>query len=444
MKNKLLAFCDSPTCESGFGRVASNLLTRWQQSGFFEQIWVWAIGYAGFPVETPLKLCPAATAAFPVWHSVENLERFLLSLDNEKVGGTDGGFTHIFLMHDTWVMSPMAQILRKKASDNSIKTLLYYPVDAPLKPEWTDIVAAVDVPVAYCEYGIAESRKAMSIQGKDSDANTRRRKAIPRLRSLPHGVDRRVYKPFDLFEGGNTKEVARKTMFGNVVTDEDFLICVVSMNQKRKGHHLALQVFKLLLEQWPEMRPKLYMHCAMDNVPDGISLDEVANDLGLKVGRDVFFARPDLFPNGHPLATEQQLNSIYNACDLLLTTTYGEGWGLTITEAMAAGLPVAGPNHTSVANILGSDLPHPEQRGIIFETETFEVLPGDHGRLRPRADIQSAAVAIAGAWQSEKEDPEGPMSLSSYRSRALEWISGTEYQWDTIAEEWLKLMATRS
>jgi glycosyltransferase involved in cell wall biosynthesis len=50
-------------------------------------------------------------------------------------------------------------------------------------------------------------------------------------------------------------------------------------------------------------------------------------------------------------ATESQLRSIYNASDLFLTTNLGEGWGLTITEAMACKLPIVAPLHTSIIEI---------------------------------------------------------------------------------------------
>ena len=50
-------------------------------------------------------------------------------------------------------------------------------------------------------------------------------------------------------------------------------------------------------------------------------------------------------------ATEAQLRSIYNASDLYLTTNLGEGWGLTVTEAMACELPIVAPLHTSITEI---------------------------------------------------------------------------------------------
>ena len=45
------------------------------------------------------------------------------------------------------------------------------------------------------------------------------------------------------------------------------------------------------------------------------------------------------------------LNNIYNASDVYLTTTLGEGWGLTLTEAMATKTPIICPLSTSFIEI---------------------------------------------------------------------------------------------
>jgi glycosyltransferase involved in cell wall biosynthesis len=43
----------------------------------------------------------------------------------------------------------------------------------------------------------------------------------------------------------------------------------------------------------------------------------------------------------------QMLNKIYNASDVYLTTTLGEGWGLTYSEAASCKIPIVAPYTTS-------------------------------------------------------------------------------------------------
>ena len=47
------------------------------------------------------------------------------------------------------------------------------------------------------------------------------------------------------------------------------------------------------------------------------------------------------------MAETEVLNQIYNASDAFLTTTLGEGWGLTFSEAAACKVPIVAPYTTS-------------------------------------------------------------------------------------------------
>ena len=70
-------------------------------------------------------------------------------------------------------------------------------------------------------------------------------------------------------------------------------------------------------------------------------------------------------PNYSPAAgyPTHILNELYNTADVFVTTHLGEGWGLSVTEAMAAGVPVIAPNNTSMPEILGEN----SERGHLYE-----------------------------------------------------------------------------
>lgn len=430
---KLLALCDSPTFDTGFARVARNLLSRWHKADIFEDIWVWGIGYTGFPHDAESvrflqnRICPASTFDNPSWHAIPNLERFLTLLQRQDVGGTPGGFTHLWIMQDTFLLFPMAQAIKKICEAHKITSLLYFPVDAPLEPEWVDIVDVVKYPVAYCEYGRAEARKALEVPVPDDKLHTvSRRKSMDRIRVLPHGVDTSIYKPPVSLEESNKN---RKTLFRGVVSPNDFVMVNVNQNQKRKGLTQSLQILKALKALHPELSPRLYMHMHSLNENDQFDLRAVARQLGLKAGEDLFFG-DSCFQRGNPITGEDSLAAIYGAADLLLTTTLGEGWGLSITEAMACGTPVAGPLHTSVAEILADD------RGILFDTQGEDVLPADNSRLRPRTDVLCAAKMIG---KSAIADSDDHFSIHQYAERGSAWARSDFLSWDRVADEWAKL-----
>ena len=55
--------------------------------------------------------------------------------------------------------------------------------------------------------------------------------------------------------------------------------------------------------------------------------------------------------NKRPRFTDEQLNLLYNACDVGLTTTTGEGWGLVSFEHAATKAAQVMPRHTSLTEL---------------------------------------------------------------------------------------------
>lgn len=413
---KLMCLCDSPTLESGFARVAKNLLARWHASGVFEEIWVWGIHFDGFPHGYPYKICPANLVQAPVWSDVRNLDRFINALAEENVGNTPGGFTHLWMMQDTFLLAPIAKTVAQVCGERNIHSLLYFPVDAPLDPEWTSIIRAVDVPVAYCEYGYNQAIKAM----RDMPLQTA-------IRILPHGVDTSVYHRILVEETSSlAKYDIRKEIFAGKVTPTDLLLVNVNQNQKRKGLLQSLLVLKAIRAMSPESNAKLYMHMRSENQHEKVDLADLAAQLGLIEGEEIFFGNKFFSPSAQSaLIPESQLNMIYNAADIVLTTSYGEGWGFSITEAMAAGAVVAGPRHTSIENLLSED------RGILFGTLGYEALPWDMSRIRPRTDVDDAAMQILNASEAD---------FIRIAENAQAWTRSEYLSWDAIADKWLSLM----
>ena len=161
MKMRILAFCDSPTLTSGFAKVAQNLFRRWHNDG--AEIDVWGIGFVGWGY----RRAPYVNQLFPGgvggdWNSLPRLELFLSQL-------ASGGYSHLWMMQDTFMLSvaDFPAKLRQICNQRNIHSTLYFPVDAPLDPEWTDIIAAVDAPVAYthCQRNTTGSCLTVTIPG---------------------------------------------------------------------------------------------------------------------------------------------------------------------------------------------------------------------------------------------------------------------------------------
>jgi len=216
---------------------------------------------------------------------------------------------------------------------------------------------------------------------------------------------------------------ARHQLFRGKVRDDDFLMVNVNSNQRRKGVPQSLQILAELKNLREESDPefRLYLHMPRENRDEGICLGLVARQLGLIEGEDVFFGDPN-FVNGRPILSDEGLNRIYNAADLYVTTSLGEGWGLGVTEAMAAGTPVAGPAHTSLAELI-------ENRGLELPLLQADVVPGDNSRLRSRVNASKSAGLILEAVRAGY--------VRQCTEAASEFTENLD--WDEIAAQWMGL-----
>lgn len=398
---KLLALCDSPTVSTGFGTVAAQLLPRWAKAGF--EIDCWAINFTGWGYRRApyCELLPAGAN----W--VERLDLFLKRLE-------DGDYTHCWVFQDHFQFSPpFAARLQEICARKQIRSLFYTPVDSDyLHTDWTALPQAVDVPVAYTEHG----RDCIQMAAREDF----------HCEVVPHGVDRTVFHPLPPEKRATLRAGLWKPAW---VGPDDFLLLNVNTNTRRKDPARSLEILAGLRDR--EIPAKLIMHMPDLCVDEQVRLSEIAPQLGLKHGKH--WGHHDmLFRNRHALLSTRELNKIYNAADCLLSTSLGEGWGLSITEALAAGLPVAIPDHTAPAEIARrlTELDHPG-RTVLLPCADQVVLSYDHSRFRPRVNVDGAVKQIAAAYAAGLHRARPELSPA-----AAAWLD-----WDRIAACWLELLA---
>jgi len=149
----------------------------------------------------------------------------------------------------------------------------------------------------------------------------------------------------------------------------------------------------------------------------------VLDQTELKEGEDYGLIPKELEEN---LASIETLNKIYNASDIYVTTTLGEGWGLTITEAMATRLPVIAPNSTSIAEIIGND-----ERGYLLNTMIPFCAQND-SIIREQTDYwEVAETIIQVATDLQKQD----VKLKSRVDNAFNWVNSLS--WKEVSKRWI-------
>jgi glycosyltransferase involved in cell wall biosynthesis len=170
---------------------------------------------------------------------------------------------------------------------------------------------------------------------------------------VPHAVDTGVFRP-----PADRGAVRRK--FG---VEGRWVVGISAANNDgfRKGfseQFLAFRHFRLI---HPEAL--LLVH-SLVAAPGGLNLIAMADRIGITDG--VVFS--DQYAKMAGLIGPADLAEWYGACDVLSNCGYGEGFGLAIIEAQAAGTPVAVTDCSAMTELCGAGW---KVRGEPFWNETF-------------------------------------------------------------------------
>jgi glycosyltransferase involved in cell wall biosynthesis len=121
------------------------------------------------------------------------------------------------------------------------------------------------------------------------------------------------------------------------------------------------------------------------------------------------------------------VNKVYNASDVFLTTTLGEGWGLTYSEAAACKLPVIAPYTTSFMEMSGYG-----ERAYMLET-IYPICQTIDNAIREQTDIYEVSDKIL---QVAKDIKNNSKELQSKVNKNYEWVRGLE--WTSVCKIWVE------
>lgn len=391
-KIKILAYCDSPTCATGFGTVSRNIFEALHRTGKYE-IDILGINYWGDPHEFPYRIWPTGTNQDRDPYGRKKVCNMIPKMD----------FDILFFLQDTFILDFLPELMLhlKQNRDKPFKSICYFPIDGTPKEQWIKNVSAVDYPVAYTEFGKNEAKKAFDI--------------IENIDVIPHGSNVQEYFVLD------QKELLpfKQQYFGRHA--EKFIITNLNRNQQRKDIPRTIQVFSEFRKQVPESI--LYLHMAQQD--QGWNLPEVCKAYGLNTSDDVIF--PENFgPNqGYP---RNIVNALYNCSDVVVSTCLGEGWGLSWSEAMATKTPVIMPKNTAMADVIT------EERGYLVDSGTnsslFTVLPHDNEIIRPLVDVDDMVDKLLQVYNNREE-------AARRAQNACEWVNGDLNWQGAVADIWV-------
>ena len=291
---KILIWSDAPWVNTGYGGQVRELCRRLPEMG--HEVAVCALfGLQGAALN---------------WRNVTVYPRWEGELGEDVVGYYARHFDAdvVLSLYDVWALP------RQVRQTLPCPWVAWVPVDgAPLSPEQVAILKTVDYPVAISRFGQREMDKA------DVACDY-----------IPLGIDTDVFRPGD-------KEAARAFLG---IPQDRYMVAVVASNKgypPRKGWPEMMTAYTRFWEDHPEAL--LYLHTTRHpRGSRGIGVYFEALFDALDLPQEAYTYVPEgALAVGVPDAT---MAAVYQASDVMLLPSMGEGFGLPVVEAQACGCPV--------------------------------------------------------------------------------------------------------
>jgi glycosyltransferase involved in cell wall biosynthesis len=401
---------------TGFATVSKNIKKQLKNHfGSDLKLDICAINYFGEPYEE--EDGTYVVSAVKSANKRDDFGRFgflkILNDSNEYDG--------VFIIQDLGIICPIVTILKsikdekKRNNKKSFKSIFYFPVDCRLVDKLVEGLEFFDALVTYTEYGRNEVLR-LKPELKRS------------IRVIPHGNNTKEFYPLPQDEIKSFREEYFKE------NADKFIITNVNRNQPRKDIPKTIFAFIEAKKQWKEQdiksEPLLYLHMHPKD-PMGNDLRGIFLQTDLVENVDFKLLDTDTANNG---ASIEMLNKIYNASDVYVNTTLGEGWGLTLTEAMATRKPIICPLSTSFIEMT-------DNGNRAYGISTFyDVCNMMDNVVRPACDVHEVAdtiLYVALGMQGNAEDLNFTENLNKRLDSSYNWILSLD--WKDVCKTWIDL-----
>jgi glycosyltransferase involved in cell wall biosynthesis len=280
-------------------------------------------------------------------------------------------------LYDVWV-------LNNKAYD-SIPIASWTPIDHnPVPPAVLLWLKKENVtPLAMSKFGLEQINKA-GVEGH----------------YIPHSIDTNVFKPTDTIG-----EMSGQEFMG--FEDDRFIVGMNAANKAsgiihRKAFGENMMAFAMLCRKYPDAI--LYIHTDASS-PHGWNLMALGQMLGIPVDNMAF---PDPLAYRYGMSQET-LAGIYSQMDVLLATSYGEGFGVPTVEAAACGVPTIVSNFAASPELVGDGwvvsgqpLYDPAQHSFFTIPSVPEIFAALEEAYKRGKGKSEKAIKFASAFDHEK------------------------------------------
>jgi glycosyltransferase involved in cell wall biosynthesis len=273
--------------------------------------------------------------------------------------------------------------------------LAYVPVDGyDYAPELTELLPRAANIVAMSKHGATTFRPSAMVY---------------------HGVDTDTFHPLE------DKRACREALD---MDPDKFLVLRVDTNSGRKDYAATIKAVAPLLEKHRDMA--LHLHASGDPRMPGVNIPVMVSRYD--------FAPDQLSMSDLPVSTtgwpDERMRLLYNAADVFVSTSRGEGFGLTIAEALACGVPVIAQNVAAIPEVVGPG-------GILIEPQRRLTVPA--GQDLWLADIDAFTEALETLYADPALRAELGMAGRKHVTESFRWDTAVDRFNDfieTAASRW--------
>lgn len=286
-----------------------------------------------------------------------------------------------------------------------IPAMHYAPIEGEgLPPSWRALWEFVR-PVAMSDFGAREIAKVMGY--------------LPPV--IYHGVDTQTFFPATpknpIRLGGMTLRDKSECKAYFRIPPQARVLLRTDRNMPRKDYAGLMWSLAPVLAERPDVI--LLMHCKI--MDEGGDIRDSHSSIEAKYGKNVAL-RMKLtgFPDKGIGFPRELLNALYNCADLYVSVS-SEGFGLTIAEAIACGVPAVGQDYSSVPEVIG-----PAGRTVRVRGEIRNPYAHNWGVIDERAFAKAVGELL-----------DNPAELAVLGAKGPYHVTAT-MQWKRTAEQFIE------
>ncbi len=402
MKKKLLIWSDAPVINTGFGEVARNLFRDLHKEYNVDIVGINYFGYQKYDTKSWYIYPVQQTDMFGI-----NVVKYVLSKNH---------YDKFFMFQDIFNISKYLPQFRKTGGLKDTKIYTYFPIDGgQLHSGWKNFLEDGSITnITYTQFAlnmIHESYPTLDISN---------------IKYLYHGVANE-------FKYINSKY--RNFLRDDYGWSDKFIAINVNRYQPRKNISATIRIWSMFSKGYKECEcghiyPKhlnfcdanrcdkskvvniteghedvgLYLHMNSSERVNGDREVNSLQSLALRSGfidKDItnmklMISSDNLYQNPK---TTLQMNELYNAADINISTTLGEGVGLSLIESAATGTTSLAPRNSAILEMIGD-------HSILIDNAINGMVaqPFDNSFTRPTVNTKKFVKELENQYKLWKEN----------------------------------------